>query len=212
MTLPNAHKGVQKLFIAEILNIIGVVLMLFALVAFGAAYGAYKAHEGAAAEGLALGGILPLLAGTLLPIIGVILTLVGLRQASKDEPDRMNKAFWFGIFTLIFAIVAGAFQGFSKPAYITFNTIASILQICMSVFAIMGVSEVTQNISRQDVADMGPKIMVIVIIATVCAIIASIIGNVIGGVAAIIASILMLVAYVVYVVFLARATSALAQG
>ena len=93
-----------------------------------------------------------------------------------------------------------------------FSVLSSLAQMCAIIFTIMGVSEVTQNIARQDVADMGPVIITIEVIAIVAAIIAGIVGNVIGGVAAIISLVLMIVSYFVFLVFLGRATSALAKG
>lgn len=214
MTLPNAHGGVQKIFIAEILSLIGTLLVLVGITFYGAILGIYSSvgHETPGMSGLAIGGTLSLVGGAFLPILALILNLVGLRQASKDEPDYMNKAFWCAIWALILGVVSSVFQSLGWGGAVFFDVVGSILEICMMVFSIMGVSEVTQNISRQDVADMGPKIITISVIAMVVAIIAVIVGNFIGGVAALISVICTLVAYFVYIVFLARATSALAKG
>ena len=210
MTLPNAYKGVKKVFIAEILQIIGAILAIIGLLELAGAIGVYQQFGNVdGLEGLAAsGGMFTLIALTL-SIIALILNLVGLKQASKDEPDRMAKAFAFAIATLILSVVVGVFQSLHwYSAAAVFNVLSTISQMCTIVFTIMGVSEVTQNIARQDVADMGPKILTISVIA----IIASIIGNVVGGVAAIIALALMIVAYAVFLVFLGRATSALSKG
>ena len=200
MTLPNAYSGVTKIFIAEILQIVGSVLAIISLVSVLGVAGVYV--ETGDANGVvgfaAMAGVFALLAAGL-AIIALVLNLVGLKQASKDEPDRMGKAFVFAIVTLILSVIVGVCQNMHWGAAGFFNTI-------------MGVSEVTQNISRQDVADMGPKIIVISVIAIVAAIIAGIIGNVIGGAAAIVSLVLMIVAYFVFLVFLGRATSALAKG
>ena len=213
MTLPNAYKGVKKLFIAEILQLIGIALILIAMVFLGAARAAYTT-EGltGATEGLALSGLLPLFGGLLLPLIAFILSLVGLRQASKDEHDHMNKAFWCAICGLILSIIASTLQGLHLGGGSVFNFIATILEMCMIIFSIMGVSEVTQNIARQDVADMGPKILTFAVIAIVASLIARITGAFIGGIAVTISIVFMLAAYVVYLVFLGKATSALAKG
>lgn len=213
MTLPNAYSGVKKIFIAEILQIIGSVLAIISLVSVLGVAGVYV--ETGNANGVvglaAMAGVFALLAAGL-AIIALVLNLVGLKQASKDEPDRMGKAFVFAIITLILSIIVGVCQNMHWGAAGFFNTLSSLSQMCTIIFTIMGVSEVTQNISRQDVADMGPKIIVISVIAIVAAIIAGIIGNVIGGAAAIVSLVLMIVAYFVFLVFLGRATSALAKG
>ena len=214
MKLPNARNGVQKLFVAEILVLIATLLLLVSAVFFGVLITEYKAigHITAGMGGVATGGMITLFGGVILPIIALILNLVGLRQASKDEPSYMNKAFWCAIWMLILAVIVSVMRGTGWGGAPFFNTISRILEICVMVFTILGVSEVTQNISRQDVADMGPKIITISVIAMVLAIIASIVGHFIGGVAAIISLICMLVAYVVYLVFLGRAAGALKQA
>ena len=214
MTLPNAYKGVKKIFTAEILQIISTLLLMISLVSFGTAVAAYNVSGGqadVAAGGLAIGSILMLI-GVALPILALVLILVGLKQASVDEPDRMGKAFSFSIATLVLTVLVCLFQALNWGGAVFFDVLAQICELCALIFTIMGVSEVTQNISRQDVADMGPKIIVISVIAIVAAIIAGIIGNVIGGVAALISLVCLLVAYLVFLVFLARATSALANG
>lgn len=213
MTLPNAHSGVKKVFIAEILQIICSIVMIFGLVSvLGGAQAYQQVGETDAVVGVvAVGGMLTLV-GTCLAILALILNLVGLKQASKDEPDRMGKAFTCAIIALILSVIAATCQNMNWGAAGFFNVLTSLAQMCTIIFTIMGVSEVTQNIGREDVADMGPRILVISVIAIVASIIAGIVGNVVGGVAAIIALVLMVVAYLVFIVFLARATSALAKG
>lgn len=216
MTLRNAYKGVKKLLIAEILQIIAIILLLIGLVAFGAIAIKFLGSGQVTDDmgGMAAGGLLSMCGGLVLPIFAFILSLVGLKQASKDEPDYMNKAYLCAIWALIFAIINACLQGMDMlPGLAGFcDFVSNVLEICLMVFSIMGVSEVTQNISRQDVADMGPVIITISVIAMIAGIIASWCGALVGDVAAIVSPALMLVAYIVYVVFLARATSALKKG
>lgn len=215
MKLPNAASGVKKIFIAEILQLIAVLLITVGLVISGAAVvAAVSSGKATAGMGGALtGGMAMILGASILPIIGFILNLVGLKQAAKDEPDYMNKAFWCIIITVILTIIAGIMQGVGwKGGAAVFDVISSICEALAIIFCIMGVSEVTQNISRQDVADLGPKVIVIAAIAMFISIIASIVGHAIGGVAVTIASVLMIVAYIVYIVFLAKASSALSHS
>jgi len=213
MTLPNAYSGVKKIFIAELLQIVGLVLAIVGLASLLGAVEAYSYYgDSVGAEGVAAtGGMFTLLAA-ILAIVALVLNLVGLRQASKDEPDRMGKAFAFAVATLILSVIVGVCQSMQWGIATLFSVASSLTQMCTIIFTIMGVSEVTQNISRQDVADMGPKILTLAVIAIAASIIATIIGHTIGGIALLIALGLMIVAYFVFLVFLGRATSALAKG
>lgn len=213
MTLPNAYKGVKKIFVAEILQLIGSVLTLVGLTMLVGGAGAYLETGGdaSAVSTVATGGIFTLLAPCL-AILALVLNLVGLKQASADEPDRMGKAFTCAIIALVLSFVVVVFVLMHWGGASFLNALSDLAEMCAIIFTIMGVSEVTQNIARQDVADMGPKILTISVIAIVASIIAGIVGNVIGGVASIIALVLMMVAYVVFLVFLGRAVSALKKG
>ena len=213
MTLPNAYNGVKKIFVAELLQLIGAVLTLVGLTLIVGSVGVFVETEGTAevAGAMATGGIFTLISACL-AILALVLNLVGLKQASIDEPDRMGKAFTCAIIALILSVIVAVCQGMHWGAAGFFNALASIAELCAIIFTIMGVSEVTQNIARQDVADMGPKILTISVIAIVASIIAGIVGSVIGGVASTIALVLMIVAYVVFLVFLGRAVSALKKG
>lgn len=213
MTLPNAYKGVKKIFVAEILQLIGSVLTLVGLTMLVGGAGAYLETGGdaSAVSTVATGGIFTLLAPCL-AILALVLNLVGLKQASADEPDRMGKAFTCAIIALVLSFVVVLFVLMHWRGASFLNALSDLAEMCAIIFTIMGVSEVTQNIARQDVADMGPKILTISVIAIVASIIAGIVGNTIGGVASIIALVLMMVAYVVFLVFLGRAVSALKKG
>ncbi|MBQ3329279.1 MAG: hypothetical protein IJG88_04930 [Eggerthellaceae bacterium] len=213
MTLPNAYKGVKKIFVAEILQLIGSVLTLVGLTMLVGGAGAYLETGGdaSAVSTVATGGIFTLLAPCL-AILALVLNLVGLKQASADEPDRMGKAFTCAIIALVLSFVVVVFVLMHWGGASFLNALSDLAEMCAIIFTIMGVSEVTQNIARQDVADMGPKILTISVIAIVASIIAGIVGNTSGGEASIIALVLMMVAYVVFLVFLGRAVSALKKG
>ena len=213
MTLPNAYRGVKKIFVAEILQIITTILTMAGLVLVLGAAGVYVESIGEAdvSGAVVTGGTFTLLAACL-GILALVLNLVGLKQASADEPDRMGKAFTSAIIALILSVIVAVCQSMHWGAMGFFSALASLAEMCAIIFTIMGVSEVTQNIARQDVADMGPKVLTIAVIAIVASVIAGIVGNTIGGVAAIIALVLMMVAYIVFLVFLGRAVSALKKG
>ena len=142
-TVVTTPLNTKKMFIAEILQLIAAVLLLISAVSLGAGVvSAFDGNEGAATGALATGGIFGAL-GIILPPIALILSLVGMWQASKDEPDRMRKAFWFAIA----ALVLGVLQGFVFTDFWSLfdeanwnwagflSTLESIAEMCMMIFA-----------------------------------------------------------------------------
>ena len=97
MTYPNALRGVRSIFTGQILSLLSVVCLVLGIAA-GIATGA--SLEAQSSVGMASFGILTVilfLASAVLPIIGYILYLIGLRKASKDE-DTFGTAFGIAIF------------------------------------------------------------------------------------------------------------------
>ena len=66
--------------------------------------------EAVVTSGLAFGAFLTFLPGIILPIVSLILTFLGLNEASKDEPTQLRTAFISCIAALAFSIIAGIIQ------------------------------------------------------------------------------------------------------
>ena len=215
MTYPNAYSGVKKLFTAQILSLIVVIL---SLITAGIAAGGAAAIEDHAEAGLvALGGSAIL--GVIVLVIGVIaliITLVGLHQAGKDE-KCFKTAFIFAIIQLVAAFVKG-FGAEGSALYVGADFIADLAQIIMIIYVIYGVINLAKSLNDEKLAKRGKTLLTLIMILLIVALVISIVGNFVGGsetgamivgITGIVSAIIMLVAYIMYLTLLSRAMKTL---
>ena len=221
MRFPNAAKGVSKIFIAEILMLIGAIVTLIgAVLVMGSSetlVESFVADELTQEAGVSLGmtyagGSMIMLASLIVMLIGEILLLVGLWQTGKDEPIYAKKAFWFAIILIVVGIVNSCLTASGNESFARFAQVASdVLNILVFTFTIYGINQLAQQVNRSDIAALGNKIVWILVAVLVISLILKIISNtgVIGGIGSIAASVLSIVMIVAYLVFLAKAKNAL---
>lgn len=211
MQFPNAYKGVSKLFIAEILALIGALVMVAgAGIAVGGAVTALDTGSLDAAGGLVAGGAITMLGGLVLPIVGYILQLVGLGQASKDEPKNFKVAFIAAIVALV-ASLATSFASSVEWLGTVLTFVVGIANICVFVFTIGGIMELARQLNRPDVASLGNKILWMIIITYALSFVMKIIPIAeLATVLGIASAVLSLVTYIVFLVYLSKAKKMLA--
>ena len=210
----NAHKGVNKLFVAQVLNLIGAVLLVFGvfMAALTAASTEVTGAE-AATAGFGVTALLTLIPGVVVPIVAEVFTLVGLYQASKDEDNYLKKAFWMSVGILALSAFSGGVMGFTGNQTGFFagfmELIQSLLTIWIFFFTVQGINALAQQIGRDDLVSKGTRLMYVYCGVYAAGALAGILSNAVGAVAAILSLILFIVAYVLYLTYLSQARSAI---
>ena len=159
MKFANAYQGVKKIFTAEILSLIGAVcLIIFA--ALGVVAIAAVAAMGGSAEDVAvvsgIGAGIFGLAGGILSLIALILTLVGTKRASNDEP-AFGHAFSFIICALILTLASTILSSIWATGIWdnACTTVASIFSLFAIIYIIHGVQNLAEQLSRPDMVAKG---------------------------------------------------------
>lgn len=214
MRYPNAQKGVKKIFIAEVLMLIGSVFVFLAAFMGAGASGIAKvggAQTEGLVAGLALGALVSLLGATLLPLIAYIMNLVGVVQARKDE----GKNFSYALYCIVGAIVVTVVSGFFGPKSIggsLLSAASNVLALLAFIYTIYGVRSLAATLGRTDIVDLGNKsitfVAVLIIISVICNFIMRTFAgsqNVVGAVA-IVGMICGIIGYIFYLRFLSRAS------
>lgn len=228
MRFPNAAKGVKKIFTAEILNLLSkfFLVVTVALIVVGVAGAAGTAGdagiENSEAAMEVLGGSI-LIAGIfalvwfVLSFIAFIMNLVGIINASHDEPN-FKSALLFLIVGIVTAILAGIFYNNGTVSSLLYS-LYSLLNLFVYIFVIAGVVKLADQMNRGDVSSRGTNVLKLIIVINVLALIASLISTFMGGpVASVTAGVLLLVGivlgivqYIMYLSFLAKAKKMLAE-
>ena len=212
MTYPDAYKGVKKIFIAQILALITVVM---AGVVNGLTSGVEKAFD-ITDETMALAGSLGI-AVLVIGILVIIMYLIGLRQAGRDE-IYFRSGFTFAVIELIGSI-AKAIGEYTKLDKLTDigGLVEQVAEILVIVYVIYGVIHLAQQLDNDKVVGHGRRLLSLVTIMLLVSLIIRAIANYVTsesaeevlGIAIIAASIVILIAYFIYILLLGRAVKML---
>ena len=223
MKFPNAAKGVKKIFTAEILNLIGTIVMVIAaiVVAIGAAGAAgAQTEEGIA---LALGGgmmvaLIFIAVYMILAIIAYIMNLVGIINASKDETN-FKSALIFLIVGIVTMILVAVFRN-NPVVYSMLLSLGNLMNVFVNIFVIAGGVKLADRLNRGDVSTKGTNVLKLIIVVAILSLIASLISSFMGGMVAsvtaavlfIVGLVLNIIKYFMYLSFLSQLKKALAEG
>lgn len=207
MKFKNALNGISKIFTAEILGLIATFVIgitsIFLLV-----------PEKDVA--LLSAGTLASIAGILM-IIGAILNLVGVIQASKDE--RSFKAvIYLMILGVVVAVVAGFFNNIPKVSEIS-QAVSQIVDVLVSVLVILGFGNIAKQLGNTNIENKAQtlfKIIIVINVIVIAARVALVYKNNFANVAAIVlmivALVLGIVQYVMYLSFLSKTKKMLQEN
>ena len=217
MRFPNAASGVKKLFTAQILGLIASVATIIGLIflIFTAAAAGANAQGGAVAAGL--GTIILMGASAVLILIGSIMTLVGIIQASKDE-GAFKTALIAIIVSLVAAVIAGIFSSNGLVQSIC-QIIQNVMNLAVTLFVINGVTNLAEKMNNTEVWSKGRNLLKVIVCIYALSLIASFISLIFGGIfmsvtaaiLALVAAVLDVISYFLYLSLLNKGKKMLAE-
>ena len=220
MTYPNATNGIKKIFTAEILCLVGTVVLLIsgflAAVSIVAAASTGDANTAAgAAFSAGLGMLTVALIGSIVVVVGGIMALIGLINASKDQ-KYFKYALYAIIVSIVFTGVAGYFSA-NPSLQSVLNACGSSANLISTIFVIQAIIDIANGFNNADVAARGKSQLTLIVVIQVLSIIASLVVSFMGGqfasvvaaVIAIISVVLSLIQYVLYLLLLSKAKAML---
>ena len=166
MLYPNANKGINKLFIGQLLALIIAVVMIAAMV-----LAEVTVDDGPDSfEDLFEIFVLPFIVCNILFIIAAVFSVIGLGEAGRDE-----RAFIPALILLVLCvplILADVFYFRTyKPMLSDLSfMLCMVLQLASTLFIIKGVSRLADGLGRPDMVVWGRKVAVLMIIVRIAAI------------------------------------------
>ncbi len=207
MKYPNAYKGLGKVFAAQILEAIGVIILIVgaALIVAGISNGDLTAAGIAA--------ILILAAGIVV-IISYIFNLVGFIQARKDEKQFLVSVV-FIIIAIVAAIISSATQGVNERLSDWLAFVALIFEIGVVEASAIGIKSLALNVGDTKVAKLADVLRIFLTILWVIVLVLRFFNNIqpdVGDILYLISGIVELAAFVVYIVLLSKTRKMLAKA
>lgn len=151
MKFPNAAKGISKIFTSEILALIAAIATGVATILAVVMYASAKTNSTAGAAASGIGMLVLGLGASVLLVIALILKIVGVVQASKDE-DSFKMIIYLTIFTLIVAVVAAIFSRVTFLSNIA-NAVSSIGSFVTTLLIILGIGNLGVQVGNDEVID-----------------------------------------------------------
>lgn len=219
MRFPNAYKGVKKIFSAEIFMIAGSVILLvgivFALVLSVMTVNTTITYPEPVVAAVALITAVGMLVGGGLAVAALIVHIIGVYQAKKDE-----NSFGTALIFLFISIAAAVLSSTIRVEVVSdiANTVRNICDICAIIYIIGGVRELARQLGNEKMVNSANRAHSIIlwvygllIIAQVVAIVFDFLPMMVtaAGILGIIAAVLNVVAYVYYLIFLGKAAKML---
>ena len=209
----NAKNGIGKVFTSQILAILAVICALVAGIFYAITVTAENENLTGATFGGSTGLAIFTLASAVFLVIAFILEMVGLNVAGRDEP-LFKKAFIVSVVGLIISIVLGALASLT-----TISWIIDLKDICNFFIGLIIVHHVLYGIANicPSISDKAANVwkvymatIIIALIVNVVSVVMALLQLYTGSavlliVFTIVDTILQIVAYVMFVGFLAKA-------
>ena len=209
----NAKNGIGKIFTAQVLAILGVICTFVAAIFAAVTATAVSENLSGGALGGSIGLALFTLASVVFLVLAYILELVGLNKAGKDEP-LIKKAFVAAIFGLILSIVLG-----TLATATTISWLIDIKDICNFIIGLIIVHHVTYGVANicPSISDKAMNVwkvymatIIIAVVVNIVSIVMALLKLYTGSAVLLIVftlldAVLQIVAYVMFVSFLAKA-------
>lgn len=208
MKFPNAEKGIGKIFLAEILALIGTVAII-ATTIFSVLAVVNKTDALLVAAGAC--GIV----GVIVMLISYIINIIGIAQASKDEGNFKTALYLtiFGIvFTVVIAILGNAFPNNEVVSSLS-NTTPDLINLFVMISIILGIRNLAIQVNDSAVERKGENIIKVLISIGIIALVARFfavvitnsVGATISAIVLCIAGVLSIVLYILYLAYLSKA-------
>ena len=231
MKYPNAANGAKKLFLAEVLALIGAICagisLLTGLLAVESAEnivakGVTDTNSIGVVAGEASFVIFALGAGVLM-IIAFIINIIGLNKASKDEEN--SNSFKTAMFLIIISValtaVGSALSSSNPTLYKWLSVGSSTASTISSYFVLDGIAAIAKQIGDTKLADNATKMIWAVLCLFILGTVLEGVPNLMGGgslgqglgiALSVVGLVITLIAYVLYIKILANAKKAFAEA
>lgn len=219
MQYPNIRKGISKLYLGEILVLLGAFLSLCLLVLLAVNRVDIHGTGEAFMTEIRSSGMLVAFAaytiGTVLfALVGAILCLAGLTQAAHDE-ENFKKALWVVLAGIVISVAGSYLSQKNATVGKWIEVLSTICSMMSTLLVLAGIGEIAEGLGNQEVFDLSRSTSRIVLYPFILSMVAEVLVALLSlnesaaALFAIAISILDVVSYVFYLRALSRAKAML---
>ena len=215
MRYPNAAKGIKKIYLAEILGILALMLaIVMAIMVAGSHVDTSISGEEAAqalqAANVGTPFIILGVAMMLLMLVSYFMNLSGIINASKDD-EGFKRALWALLASIAFGVVAAILENSNAKVASWLKVPSTLFELVVTIYVLEGIGNLARNLGKNDIADLSKQCRTWMMCALVLSAAAEVFVSLqaaestLKTTSGIAASLLGIVAYVVYLRVLNKA-------
>lgn len=160
MRFPNAHEGVKKIFIAEVIGLIAAALLLISAIVSVFMVGTAKNLSDVG--GSVIVTLLTVLSSVILAIVAFIFRILGISSAMKDETVKFKYAFYCVFVSLGAAILQAIISFFNSKVAEVFEVIAAVAGLLVTLYIILGIVELAKTLGNGAMEKKGKTLYYII--------------------------------------------------
>lgn len=215
MRYPNAAKGIKKIYLAEILGILALVLAIVMTIMVAGSHvdtsiSGEEAAQALQAANVGTPFVIVGVAMMLLMLVSYFMNLSGIINASKDE-EGFKRALWALLASIAFGIVAAILENSNAKVASWLKVPSTLFELVVTIYVLEGIGNLARNLGKNDITDLSKQCRTWMMCALVLSAAAEAFvalgttGSVLNTTSGIAASLLGIVAYVVYLRVLNKA-------
>lgn len=162
MRFPRAAKGVTKIFVAEVMTLISVLIWGVLLAITSASGGVDNLDLSGEMSSSSLTIVIACLAVGVLMLLAVLLRVIGYIQAAGDE-EYFTRAIIYAIISFVLSIITAFLQNkdglVMQWIYTIVLAVAQLMQLLVLTSTINGLRELSYQCRRDDLVSRGGTIM-----------------------------------------------------
>ena len=148
-------------------------------------------------------------AAAVLALVSEVFQLVGLRQASYDEPMYVNAAFWVAVAGIVL-MVGGTVLGWTllagnEVATYIIHALDELVSFVVFGLAVYGIKDIAWELREHDVERLAANLLKVFAVAAALSLVSLVSVNWLGSTAAIVGAFFEVAALILYIVLLVRA-------
>lgn len=215
MKYPNAVKGLNRIYIAEILSILVAVLIIVLAAMAGVSHvstnaGSEEATHALQSTNLGTPFVILGIAMMLLMLVSWCLNLVGIINASKDETG-FKQALWFFLASMAFGIAGAIMESSNAKVAGWLKVPSTLFELVVMIYVLEGIANLAKNLGKKEIVDKSAQcrtwLMSALILAAAAEVFATLgtTGTALTTGSGIASGLLQIIAYVIYLRVLNKA-------
>ena len=208
MRYPNAAKGIKKIYLAEILGILAVLLAIVMMIMVAGSHvdtsiGGEEAAQALQAANVGTPFVILGVAMMLLMLVSYFMNLSGIINASKDE-EGFKRALWALLASIAFGVVAAILEKSNAKVASWLKVPSTLFELVVTIYVLEGIGNLARNLGKNDIADLSKQCRTWMMCSLILSAAAEMFvalgttGSALSTTSGIAAGLLQIVAYVVY--------------